>query len=166
MASLATMYRGFLEAAGVVENRPVAAAAAAAADPYLLRALPNEDVYLFVKRDFENARVVRAVDPAAGGTCWRAIAVTGLAALMLIALLLPGAYRLLAGYRIHQLQIEREVLIKERAALQLEEARLLNPARLEELARIQEFIDPAPERVQHLAPKGEVASLNQGPAGK
>lgn len=124
---------------------------------FALRALPAEDVYLFVKR-FDNAQVVRAADPSEGQRCWQAIAATMLGAVLLIGLLLPSAYRLLAGYQLGKLQTERRMLERERAELQLEEARLLSPQRLEELARAQQMIDPEPETVQYLTPaKGSLA---------
>lgn len=133
------------------------AAGAAIHDEFYLRSLPAEDVYLFVKR-FDNAQVVRAADPAEGHRCWQAIAATMLGAVLLIGLLLPSAYRLLAGYQLGKLQTERRLLERERAELQLEEARLLSPQRLEELARAQQMIDPEPETVQYLTPaKGSLA---------
>lgn len=133
------------------------AGASAAWDEFSLRSLPAEDVYLFVKR-FDNAQVVRASDPAEGQRCWQAIAATMLGAVLLIGLLLPSAYRLLAGYQLSKLQVERRLLERERAELQLEEARLLSPQRLEELARAQQMIDPEPETVQYLTPaKGSLA---------
>lgn len=126
-------------------------------EEFMLRSLPAEDVYLFVKR-FDNAQVVRASDPAEGQRCWQAIAATMLGAVLLIGLLLPSAYRLLAGYQLSKLQAERRMLDRERAELQLEEARLLSPQRLEELARVQQMIDPEPETVQYLTPgKGSLA---------
>jgi hypothetical protein len=44
--------------------------------------------------------------------------------------------------------------------LELEEAALLNPARLEELARIQQFVDPPAARVIYLDPKAGSLALN------
>jgi hypothetical protein len=38
--------------------------------------------------------------------------------------------------------------------------------KLEEVARTQELIDPAPEMVQHLTPKGSYAMNNNLPSGK
>ena len=43
----------------------------------------------------------------------------------------------------------------ERASLDLEEARLLSPEKLEELAASQEFIDPAPDQVVYLPPPAD-----------
>ena len=51
----------------------------------------------------------------------------------------------MAGYRLEALHQEKQRLELDRSALELEEAKLLSPARLEELARMQRFVDPAPE---------------------
>ena len=120
---------------------------------FRLRPLPAEDVYLHVKA-FDNSQVVRLEDPAARGTCWRAIGATVASATMLIVLLLPSVFSLLAGYRLQQLELEREELSKQKSALILERASLLTPQRLEEIARYQEMVDPAPQTVQYLAPGG------------
>lgn len=150
MATLATTYRGVIEAQTTRAREKCCG----------LPALPNEDVYFFVKR-IDNTRVVRTTDPASREICWKAIAGVTTTAGLLICLLLPGAYSLLAGFQIHRLQQEQQQLLRDQAALELDEARLLSPERLEELARIQAFIDPAPERVQHLEPKESLA-LNVG----
>jgi hypothetical protein len=114
-----------------------------------LRAFANEDIYFFVKR-IDNARVVREADPAARGTCWKLIGSVATAVVLLIFVLLPSAYGLLAGYQVQSLRKEGQQLASEQASLELQEAQLLSPARMEELARIQQFIDPAPQAVVYL----------------
>jgi cell division protein FtsL len=123
------------------------------ADRFRLRPLPAEDVYLHIK-EFDNTQVVRLEDPAARGTCWKAIGATVASAAMLIVLLLPSVFSLLAGYKLQQLDLERDELFKQKSALILERASLLTPQRLEEIARFQEMVDPAPQSVQYLAPGG------------
>lgn len=118
-------------------------------NPFAVRALANEDVYFFVKR-IDNSRVVRAADPKARGACWKWIASSLTATALVVGLLFPNLYGLLAGYQIETLRQEQRRLQNESAALELEQARLLSPARLEELARMQQFIDPAPQRVVYL----------------
>ncbi len=125
---------------------------------YRLRPLPAEDVYLHIK-SFDNTQVVRLEDPVARGTCWKAIGATVASAAMLIVLMLPSVFGLLAGYKLQQLEAEREELEKQKSALILERTSLLTPQRLEEIARYQEMVDPAPQTVQYLAPSG-----NQKPA--
>ena len=124
--------------------------------PFMLRALPNEDIYFFVKH-IDNARVVKESDPQARNACWKLIAAAGTAAVLLIGVLLPSAYGLLAGYQIQSLKSEQQRLVTERSTLELDEAKLVSPARLEELARTQQFVDPAPLKVVYLNTKGAVA---------
>ena len=71
-----------------------------------VRAFANEDIYFFVKR-IDNSRVVRAADPQARGMCWKMIGSVVAAAVLLIGVLLPSAYSLLAGYQIQSLRRKR-----------------------------------------------------------
>jgi hypothetical protein len=112
-------------------------------------AFPNEDVYLYVKH-IDNSRVLREADPAARQVCWRLIGSSFAFAVIVIALLLPTLNRLMAGYKMEALRQERLRLELDRASLELQETKLLSPARLEELARTQRFVDPAPEAVVYL----------------
>lgn len=155
MATLATLYNRILGANAFAEASP-RSAARVMDDPYALRAIANEDIYFFVK-DISNARVVRESDPQAKNACWKLIVSAGAAAVLLIGVLLPSAYGLLAGYQIQSLKAEQQRLTTERSSLELEEAKLISPARLEELARIQMFVDPAPQKVIYLDGKGSVA---------
>jgi len=118
-------------------------------DPYEVPAFPNEDVFLYVKH-IDNTRVLREADPAARKICWRLIGSSFAFAIVVIALLLPTLNRLMAGYKMEALRQERQRLELDRAALELQETKLLSPARLEELARMQRFVDPAPEAVVYL----------------
>lgn len=161
MATLATMYnrlfpRGFEQAAKArMEMRSPGGGAA-------LRSFANEDIYFFVKR-IDNSRVVREADPQARGTCWKLIGSVVSAVVLLIFVLLPSAYGLLAGYQIQTLRQDGERLATEQASLELNEAKLLSPARMEELARIQQFIDPPAQKVVYLenAQAGTVAMNKQ-----
>jgi hypothetical protein len=118
-------------------------------DPFEVPSFPNEDVYLYIKH-IDNSRVLREADPAARKICWRLIGSSFAFAVVVIALLLPTLNRLMAGYKMEALRQERQRLELDRAGLELQETRLLSPARLEELARIQRFVDPAPEAVVYL----------------
>jgi cell division protein FtsL len=118
-------------------------------DPFEVPAFPNEDVYLYVKH-IDNSRILREADPSARKICWRLIGSSLAFAVVVIALLLPSLNRLMAGYKMEALRQERQHLELDRASLELEETKLLSPARLEELARIQRFVDPAPEAVVYL----------------
>ena len=123
-------------------------------------AYANEDIYFFVKR-IDNSRVVRQADPQARGTCWKLIGSAGLAVELLIGVLLPSAYGLLAGYQIQSLRQEGQRLANEQASLELQEAQLLSPARMEELAKMQQFIDPPSQKVVYLDSKTGSLAMNQ-----
>jgi hypothetical protein len=145
--------RGFEQAAKArTENMRNASGGAA------LRPFANEDIYFFVKR-IDNTKVVREADPQARGTCWKLIGSVVSAVVLLIFVLLPSAYGLLAGYQIQTLRQDSERLATEQASLELSEAKLLSPARMEELARLQQFIDPPAQKVVYLenAQAGTVA---------
>ena len=121
-------------------------------------AFANEDIYFFVKR-IDNNRVVRAADPAARGACWKTIGSVVAAVVLLVGVLLPSAYALLAGYQIQSLHREEQRLATEQGSLEIQEAALLSPQRMEELARIQQFVDPPPDKVVYLeGPRGSLAS--------
>lgn len=140
------------------ESQPVQTASALMADPYTLRPLPNEELFLYVKR-FNNTGVVRQHDPQTGRVAWKTIGGSCIAATLLVGLLLPGAYRLLAGYQLDRLKQAREQSIKELKTLEYEEARHINMERMLELAKSKEFAPPSTEQVQFLQPKDSVASL-------
>ncbi len=154
MATLATFLDRMTSVARLWESERQAVRVSV--ESYALRAIPNEDVALYVKR-IDNSQVVREADPQARNTAWRSIAVACTAAVLLIALLLPSAYGLLAGYQIERLKKENADLVTVERSLQIEEARLLSPRRLEELAKLQNLVDPAPDKVVYLEPKPDGA---------
>ncbi len=157
MATLATALDKLFEnqnhRAGAVVRRGEASAP--------VRPFANEDIFFHVKR-IDNSRVVRAADPQARQDCWKMIGSVVVAAVLLIAVLLPGAYSLLAGYQIQTLRAEAHRLANEQASLELQEAKLLSPARMEELARIQQFVDPAPQTVVYLDAQSDVQVAQNG----
>ena len=125
-----------------------------------IRTFANEDVLFYVKR-IDNSGVVREADPVARGRCWKMIwSVVG-AAVLLIGVLMPSAYGLMAGYQIQSLRLEGQRLATDRASLELREAELLSPARMEELAREQQFVDPAPQKVVYLEGRQGSLALNR-----
>jgi hypothetical protein len=161
MASLANIARLFFSSTSGTAHAPAEAGRSAAGRQYAVRALPNEDIYFFVKK-VDNTRVVREVDPKQRVSCWKTIGGASTAAVLLICLLLPSVYNLLAGYQLNELHRERQRLLARKAALVVREAELLSPERLERLARMQHFIDPEPGKVIVLNPnaEGAVAALN------
>jgi len=156
MATLATVYHKFFDR-GLEQTVETLCAVDAS---IRVRAFANEDVYFFTKR-IDNSRLVREADPRARGTCWKLIGSAGAAVVLLIGVLLPSAYGLLAGYQIQSLRREGQRLATEQAALELSEARLLSPARMEELARVQQFVDPEPQKVVYLDSKAGALAMNK-----
>ena len=137
------------------------APARAERDPYRLRELPLETVFCFCKK-IDNSRLVREPDAQARGACWSAIgaAVVGLA--LLSGVLAPSVANTLAGYKLEALKAEQRRLMDERRTLQLEEAELLSPDRLEKLATRQNLVTPKADQVVHLdgaRPDGSVAMV-------
>jgi len=151
MATQANSYEGFeadarLNAAPPRRERT---------DPYRLRALPNEDIY-FHRKSFDNSGVVRLADPAAGARGWHRVALTTAVTLVLGAFLWPVLDGIQSGYQIERLRQQQERLIAENTSLEVDEARLMSPERLQQLAPELQFSDPAP---------GQVVFLNPNPDG-
>ncbi|HZT33512.1 MAG TPA: hypothetical protein VFA33_26730 [Bryobacteraceae bacterium] len=153
MATLATFFRRS-EAPASVETGTQRHVPRLEPDIFRLRALPNEDVFFYCK-PIDNSRVVREADPRSGGECWSAIGAACVVAVLLTSVLAPNVAGTLAGYKLQALKEEQRRLIDERRVLELEEARLLSPAHLEELARGRKMVAPAPGQVIHLDPKGD-----------
>ncbi len=122
------------------------------ADLYLLREFPNETVH-FYRKAIDNSRIVRQANPQERKRCWNVIGAACLATVVLAGLLWPNVAGMLSGYEIETLKVQQQRLLADRTALEVEEAQLLSPERLAELARIQEFVDPAPGQVVYLNPK-------------
>lgn len=162
MATLATLVDWITTATGVREAAGERELIRGNED-FRLRALPNEEIYFFV-REVDNSRVIPLADQRATRVCWKVIGASCLAVLLLIGVLAPLGYNLLAGYQINALEKEQQVLLRERTVLELKEAQLVSPKRLAELGRMQLLVDPAPETVVALAPAandGNYLALNQ-----
>jgi len=153
MATLANIFNRFMDASSMADAMPQTVGRAVS-DDFKLRTLPNEDVYFFVKR-IDNSRVVRQADPGASAKSWKVLGASCVSAAMLIGMLLPSAYGLLASYQLHTLQAENQRLHIERGKLELEEAKLVSPERLAKLAVDQDFENPKSENVIYLTPKNE-----------
>lgn len=125
-------------------------------DAYRLRPLPAEDVYFFIKK-IDNGRVVREADPAARKRAWKAGLKGFAAASVMILFLAPRALDMVTGYRIHMLAREHERLVNDKAVIELQEAQLRSPDRLEQLARELHLVNPDPKRVVVLNAKTDSA---------
>ncbi len=153
MATFAAMFRR-TEASAAVRAR--SAADVFVQDPYRLRPLPGEDVYLYSKR-IDNSRVVRQADPAARRRSMSTVAVSVVTAVLLMVLCVPDVLNIVNGYKIYALEKERDRLEGERKYLQLAESRLLNPARMQQLAIQLQLVDPDPARVVYATGESALA---------
>jgi len=126
------------------------------ADPYLLRPLPGEDIFLYAKH-IENAKVVRVADPRARGAALSAAGVMCVLAALLTGSVAPRVANYIAGYRIESLRQERQRLIDESMVLDVEVAKMLRLDRLEELAHRHGLVPPKPGQYVDLEPKPDQA---------
>ncbi len=115
MATLATFVNRFV---GVREFADAPAAGWTRTESPRLRPLANEDVYLFVKR-IDNSNVVRAADPTARRVRSRTVATGFIAAMLVIAGLVPAAYNTMAGFTLQNLRAEQSQLKQQQAQLNL-----------------------------------------------
>jgi hypothetical protein len=132
-----------------------------ARDPFQLRPLPQEDVFFYCKK-IDNSRLVRDADPKARVSCWSAIGAASLAVALLTGVLAPSVASTLAGYKMESLRSEERRLVDERRTLELQEAELLSPERLEKLAKNQNLVTPQSGQVVHLdgdKPESSVAMV-------
>ena len=159
MATLANIFNQF-SGAKALAGAEAGSAVRERCDEYRLRTLPNEDVYMFVKR-IDNSRVVKQADPRARSRDWKLIGTGSFAAAVFVGVLLPSAYGLMAGYQLNQLHQQHEQLVAEHSKLEIEEARLVSSERLQELANQQQFIDPAPDRTVYLPQSDSSLAMNQ-----
>jgi hypothetical protein len=118
-------------------------------DPYQLRALPQDNLFFFCKK-IDNSKVVREPDPQARNASWSAIGVASLVVAVLVGVLAPGAAATISGYRLESLRAEERHLMDERRTLDLQEAELLSPERLDKLAHNQNLVTPKSDQVFHL----------------
>lgn len=138
------------------EAAPRPAALRQERDPFQLRALPQEDVFFYCKK-IDNSRLVREADPQARGACWSAIGLACVALALLASVLAPSVAGTLAGYKLESLRAEERHLLDERRVLELQEASLLRPDRLEKLAKGQNLVTPVSGQVVHLESNGDAA---------
>jgi hypothetical protein len=164
MATLATYFR---------DERFNAAGAQAARmpevqvrnDAYLLRPLPNDAIYFYSKK-IDNSRIVRQADPEARGECWGAVGAAGVLLMIGASIIAPHVGSVLAGYKIEALKQERQALLDQKRDLEVREAGLLSPERLNDLARARSLGSPAADQVIHLDTPSVEGSFarNQAPS--
>jgi hypothetical protein len=127
-------------------------------DPFQLRDLPNESIYLYCKK-IDNSRLVREADPKSRGACWGAIGAAGVLAVLLTTAFAPTVGTTIAGYKLEELRIQERQLLEDRRVLDVQQAELLSQAHLDQLARENNLVEPSSWQVFHLEgkPQGAVA---------
>jgi Cell division protein FtsL len=161
MATLATFVNRFV---GVRELTDAPPAVWTRTESPRLRPIANEDVYLFVKR-IDNSTVLRAADPVARRARSRTVATGFIAAMLIIAGLVPAAYNTMAGFTVEELRQEQAKLKQQEAQLDLAQAKLLNYDRLEKLAKSLKMVEPNPTQVHILEGKNKTEARNVIPLG-
>jgi hypothetical protein len=149
MATLATYFRDserFNAASAQAARMPEADMRESA---YLLRPLPNDAIYFYSKK-IDNSRVVRQADPEARGDCWGAVGAAGVLLMIGASIIAPHVGSVLAGYKLEALKQERQSLLDQKRDLEVKEAGLLSPERLNDLARLRSLGTPAANQVIHL----------------
>jgi hypothetical protein len=146
MATLATFFKKSGAVAVTLQRQD---SIRAQSDPFMLRALPNDDIYFYAKK-IDNSRVVRQADPAARSECWSAVGAAAVLLMLGASIIAPHAGSVLEGYKLEALKQERQTLINERRDLEVKEAGLLSPERLNALATARKLTSPAADQVIHL----------------
>jgi hypothetical protein len=160
MATLATFFRRSDAVAMIAERTDTIRAQS---DPFMLRALPNDDIYFYAKR-VDNSRVVRQADPAARSECWSAVGAAALLLMLGASIIAPQAGSVIAGYKLESLKHERQSLLDQKRDLDVKEAALLSPGRLNALALARKLASPTGDQVIHLdnmPSEGSVATLTK-----
>jgi hypothetical protein len=142
------------------EAQPRLTAVRAERDPFQLRPLPFEDLVFDWKR-IDNSRLVREADPQSRGRCLSVIGVAGMALAMIVAVAAPRVANTLQGYTLENLRGEERRLLDDRRVLELRQAELRSPERLERLAQGRNLAPPVAGQVIHLAsrPDSSVAMV-------
>lgn len=120
-------------------------------EAYKLRSIPNEDVYFYSKR-INNGRLAKPADPVSRRKAAGMMA--GAAGFVVITILLgmPRLANLMTGMQIHALEEERRALVAAHDAIELEESRLMDPKRMNEIARQHNLVEPGPQQLIYLNP--------------
>jgi hypothetical protein len=123
-------------------------------DPYRVRPLPFEDVYLFRKR-IDNSGVVRLADASNRRRCLNGILFAMFLVCVLWVAYFPAIYATHAGYKLSRMRVERDRMLAEIASLEAREARLRSPGRLREAAPKLEMTEPSPAEMVFLNPPSD-----------
>ncbi len=153
MATLANIFSRFT-AVGAIATEEAVSHTRGMSDAFRLRSLPNEEVYFYSKR-IDNSRVVRQPDPTANSKGIRVFGGASLVATLVIAILLPSAYSLMAGFKLNETKRENEQLLGEQSRLSLEYAQLTRTEHLQKLAKAAVLASPRPDQIVYVPPKSD-----------
>ena|SRR5579872_7350013 len=120
-----------------------------ARSPNVPRALPNDDIFIHVKR-IDNSRLVKLPDPREKAECWSTIGAVCALAAVLVTTLVPGVASITAGYSVQALKQDRQKLLDERRSLEVEQAGLERGQALEQVARDRSMKRPKSGQVARL----------------
>lgn len=121
----------------------------AESDPFRLRALPNDNVFLYLKT-VDNSRIVRAADPASNSHSWSAMSAAALLLMIGGTIVTPNVASILDGYKLEKLKSENQSLVDQKRELEVREAALVSPERLNDVAKAQKLTSPASSQIFHL----------------
>ena len=130
-----------------------------AAVPNQLRSLPADNIYFYSKR-IDNSRLVRQADPKTRTDCWSMISTACILAVVIGTAVSPRIGGILTGYEMEKVKAENRELTDHRRALETEQALLLSPERLDNLAAQRKLGAPAPGQETLLQPKDSSLSMN------
>jgi hypothetical protein len=157
MATLATFFR--------TQTAQAADSQIAGYDPFELRALPNDHIFLYSKR-IDNSRMVRQANPAAAQESWSAVGAVAVLLMLGSSIIAPHVASVLAGYKLESLKQDRQAMLDQGRALEVKEAALLSPSRLIDLAAARKLSSPGVDQVVHLdGASGDVAVASAKSAG-
>ena len=123
------------------------------------RPLPMEDLCFFVK-PIHNSRLVRVLDPHSRWECLKMLLGIMAVFLMAVGYAAPYLAMLRTGYKIEELRKDHETLVEQKGQLQVKEAELRDPQRIDSIARTRLGMDkPAPQQVTW--PDGAAAPSTQ-----
>jgi len=123
---------------------------------FRLRNWPNEDL-LFPVKHVDNSRVVPKADRKDRSASWKVLLSFSGMVCLLIVVLLPSAYSLMAGYKLQELKKKHGELRAESAMLDVEIARRTSPANLEQFAVKGKMEPPNSRKMVFLQPEDSVA---------
>lgn len=118
-------------------------------DPYALRGLPGDNVFFYSKK-IDNSRLIRQANPRASEECWSDVGAGALLLMLGVSVIVPHVALVRTGYKLEAAKLERQTLLDQRRELDVREAGLLSPSRLNEIAKEHNLTSPMSSQVFHL----------------